>query len=492
MKRYIKSKVSLLILPLLIVSSSCTKNFEDINTDPNNLVSVTPGSLLTPLLYDIGDYNTTRSYNFTWQLMQVGFPYPSTAVGTHRYDITPTAGNGTWNKGYQWLRTIRQIHTSSDEFEQPVYHAVAATLEALTVGILTDVFGDVPYSEAIKLDEDISMPKFDSQSDIYKSLIQNLEDANEIYKNSEGIMAGNDFLYENDPDKWRKFNNSLLLRLLLRTSKKSEMDSYNRIKSILDNPEEYPIFESNEDAAILKVSGLDPYEYAWPRRQDYTLNETKAEFFVDFLNEAEDPRRPYFMSEAVTNDGDTIGYKGIPAAHPSSASYSFTPSIPNPDLMSPKVVGTIVHHILMSYAEVEFIKSEVFLHFGNNDKAEAAYKKGVIAGMTHWQWAEDEDFQTPSDSFFDNAKVKFNNSLERIIEQKYLALYMNDYQQWFEYRRTGYPVLPKTDEMLHNGVMPTRLPYHDKLSVFNPEHYKEAVSKLDEGDTPQSKVWWEK
>src|SRR5699024_3962416 len=110
---------------------------------------------------------TTRSYNFTWQLMQVGFPYPSTAVGTHRYDITPTAGNGTWNKGYQWLRTIRQIHTSSDEFEQPVYHAVAATLEALTVGILTDVFGDVPYSEAIKLDEDISMPKFDSQSDIY-------------------------------------------------------------------------------------------------------------------------------------------------------------------------------------------------------------------------------------------------------------------------------------------------------------------------------------
>jgi len=59
MKRYIKSKVSLLILPLLIVSSSCTKNFEDINTDPNNLVSVTPGSLLTPLLYDIGDYNTT-------------------------------------------------------------------------------------------------------------------------------------------------------------------------------------------------------------------------------------------------------------------------------------------------------------------------------------------------------------------------------------------------------------------------------------------------
>src|SRR5699024_334293 len=129
-------------------------------------------------------------------------------------------------------------------------------------------------------------------------------------------------------------------------------------------------------------------------------------------------------------------------------------SIPKPDLMSPKVVGTIVHHILMSYAEDEFNKSEVFLHLGNNDKAEAAYKKGVIAGMTHWQWAEDEDFQTPGDSFFDNAKVKFNNSLERIIEQKYLALYMNDYQQWFEYRRTGYPVLPKTDEMLHNGVMP--------------------------------------
>lgn len=492
MKRYIKTKISVLFLGILVATLSCTKNFEEINTDPNNLVSVTPGSLLTPLIYDIGNYNTTRSYNFTWQLMQVGFPYPSTAIGTHRYDITPTAGNGTWNKGYKWLTTIRQIEASADEFDQPIYKAVAATLDAFVTQIITDVFGDIPYTEALKLDEDISMPVFDSQKDIYISLIEKLENANEIYKTSEGVMIGNDFLYDNDLAKWRKFNNSLLLRVLLRTSKKAEMDSYTRIHSILNDPANYPIFEENSDAAILEVSGLDPYEYAWPRRQDYTLNETKAEFFTDFLLEAEDPRLPYFMSKAVTTDGDTIGYKGIPAAHPVSQSFNYTPSIPNPELMSPKVVGTTVHHLLMTYAEVEFIKSEVYQHFGEDSKAEEAYKKGVLAGITHWQWADDSDFEAPSDDYFDNPKVTYNNTLERIIEQKYLALYMNDYQQWFEYRRTGYPKLPKTAEMLHNGVMPTRLPYHDKLSIFNPENYKAAVAKLDKGDNSQSTVWWEK
>lgn len=492
MKRYIKSKISIFLLPLLVAVSSCTKNFEEINTDPNNLVSVTPGSLLTPLMYNIGNYNTTRSYGFTWQLMQVGFPYPSTALGTHRYDITPTAGNGTWNNGYKWLTTIRQIEASADEFDQPIYKAVAATLDAFVTQILTDVFGDIPYTEAVKLDEGVSMPVFDSQKDIYVSLIEKLENANETYKKAEGSMTGNDFLYDNDLTKWRKFNNSLLLRILLRTSKKAEMDSYARIQAILNDPSNYPIFENNSDAAILKISGLDPYEYAWPRRQDYTLNETKAEFFTDLLVEAQDPRLPYFMSKAVKTNGDTIGYKGIPAAHPMSQSFDYSPSIPNPELMSPRVVGTIVHHLLMTYAEVEFIKSEVYQHFGENNKAEEAYKKGVFAGISHWQWADDPEFEMPSDTYFNNPKVKYDNTLERIIEQKYLALYMNDYQQWFEYRRTGFPKLPKTSEMLHDGVMPTRLPYHDKLSIFNPENYKAAVAKLDQGDNSQSKVWWEK
>lgn len=495
MKNIIKCFLAFTFISALLISS-CTKDFENINTDPNNINKVVPGALMAPILYDMATFSSSRNYSFTWQLMQVGFPYPATATGVHRYDITPTAGNSTWNKGYSWLRTISEIRNSAEEIDLPVYQAVSNTLEAYATAMLTDAFGDVPYTEAIKLDDGISMPVFDAQEDIYKSLINSLEEANSIYKDTESVMTGNDILFNNDKHKWRKFNNSLLMRLLLRVSKKSEMDSYNRIKKMLDDPVNYPVFNNNEEAAILKVNGQSPFEYAWSRRQDYTLNITTAEFFVDLLNSYDDPRRPLFMNVATTiPEGDTIGYKGIPAAHEPTAAFMFNPSIPNADLMVPEL-GTVIHEIIMSYAEVEFIKSEVYLKFGELDKAEDAYKKGTIAGITQW-FAEKkklDDFESEFDfdAYFNNPLVAFDATLERIMNQKYLALYMCDYQQWFEYRRTGYPKLPKTEFMLNDGEMPKRFMYHDKLSVTNPDNYKAASEKMDKGDSPLSKVWWEK
>lgn len=488
MMKSIKKHILPIILGATLLNSSCN-HFEEMNTDPNNIDRVVPGSLITPLIYDMATYGTNRSYDFTWQLMQVGFPYPSTAVGVHRYDITPTAGNGTWNRCYTWLRSIKEIEESATEANQPVYLAVAKTLEAFTVSILTDAFGDVPYSEAIKLDDGISLPKFDEQKDIYNTLIQKLEEANDIYATAEGEMTGNDFLFENDRTRWQKFNNSLLMRIILRASKKAEMRSYDRLIEIINNPEKYPVFSNNEEAAIVKINGQSPFEYGWGRRQDYTLNETKAEFFVDLLNSLEDPRRPYFMSTASTiPPGTDLGYKGIPAAHDPAATFDFTPSIPNPDLMIPAEPGTVIHEILFPYAEVEFIKSEVFLHFGNLDKAEEAYINGTKAGITQWNG---NPKPSVTDEYFTNELAKFDGTLERIMTQKYLALYMCDYQQWFEHRRTGYPTLPKTEFMLNDGEMPKRFMYHDRLSITNPENYQNAVSKLEYGDSPLSRVWWD-
>lgn len=486
-----KTIINKYILPAFVGSSlllgSCS-HFEDMNIDPNNIDRTVPGSLIAPLVYDMASFGSTRNYDFTWQLMQVGFPYPSTAVGVHRYDITPTAGNGTWNNGYTWLRSVKELEESAEINNQPIYFAVAKTLEAFTVAMLTDAFGDVPYSEAIKLDENISLPKFDKQEDIYKALIQGLEDANDLYTTAAGVLTGNDILFNNDKVKWQKFNNSLLMRLLLRCSKKAEINSFTRIKAMLDNPTKYPVFTNNAEAAILKINGIAPFEYAWGRRQDYTLNQTKAEFFVNMLNEFEDPRRPIFMGQATQGTPAVeIGYKGLPAAHEPSATFTFTPSIPNADLMIPATLGTTIHEIIMPYAEIEFIKSEVYLHFNDNVKAEEAYKKGITAGITQWIGTT-----APADSYFDNPAVKFNGTLEQIINQKYVALYMCDYQQWFEYRRTGYPVLPKTQYMQNDGVMPKRFMYHNNLTITNPENYKAAVANLEFGDSPLSPVWWEK
>ena len=486
MKNIIKTYILPALLGSSLIVASCN-HFEDMNIDPNNVETIAPGSLMAPLLYDMGTFSSTRNYDFTWQLMQVGLPYPATATGVHRYDITPTAGNGTWNKGYTWLRSIQEMELAATDSASYIYQAVTKTLRAYTVGMLTDAFGDIPFTEAMKYDEGITTPVFDEQQDIYKALISGLEEANEIYAETDtSRMEGNDILYETSTKKWQKFNNSLLMRLLLRTSKRTEMDAYNRLKEIIENPEKYPVFANNSEAAILKINGLSPFEYAWNRYQDYTLNEVKAEFFVDMLNDYEDPRRPFFMGKAILEKED-IGYKGIPAAHAPTATFPFTPSIPNPDLMVPQSPGTVIHEIIMPYAEVEFIKSEVYLHFGDLGKAEEAYKKGTIAGITQWV-----GISSPGDAYFNNPLTAFNGTLERIMNQKYLALYMCDYQQWFEYRRTGFPVLPKTEYMLNDGEMPKRFMYHDRLTITNPENYRIAVDKLERGDSPLSRVWWEK
>lgn len=484
MKRILYTAIGICIL---IVASSCTRSFEEINTDPNRIDKVTPGSLITPTVYGMASYFTTRSYDFTWQIMQVGLPNPSPANGVHRYEVNETAGNGTWNTCYRYLRNVREMEEAAASYNQPVYQAVANTLKVYIAGILTDTFGDIPFSESMMAEEGIRTPIFDPQQDIYSNFIQLLEQANSIYA-GEGAMNGNDLLYNNDKVLWRKFNNSLLLRTLLRLSKKSDFNSYDKIKAILENPETYPIFESNDQAAFVKITGESPYDYAWGRRQDYVNFEAMSEFFVNMLNNLEDPRRPLFMTQAtrlVDNKPQPIGYKGIPSAHSGDESqFDFNPSSPNGDLMIYTTLGTEIIEVIMSYAEVEFIKAEVFLHFGDLTNAKDAYEKGVTAAITQWK-----NGVMPT-NYFENSTAAFNGTLEQIMNQKYLALFFNDYQQWFEYRRTGYPVLPKTEFMWHEGVMPTRFMYHNDVRRFNPENYKIAAERIG-GDNVLTKVWWE-
>jgi len=474
-----------LLLSAMVGLQGCTKNFDEINTDPNKVENVTPSALITPTVYGMSTYFTVRSNDFTWEIMQTGLANPSAANGVHRYYFTETSGDGTWNTCYRYLRNIREMESAAATSGQDVYKAVATTLKAYIAGLLTDSFGDVPMSEALRAEEHVSQPKFDRQEQIYADMIKALETANTLYA-GEDVMNGSDLLYNNKKELWRKFNNSLLLRYYLRQSKR--IPAAAKIKTILDNPAQYPIFTSNEDAAIVKITGQSPYDYAWGRRQDYVNFTAMAEFFVDNLNALNDPRRPFIMTEAtemVNGKPVKIGYKGIPAGHSGDLSaYKFNPSTPNGDLMYPEAVGTPIQEILMPYSEVEFIKAEVYLSLGMDAEAQTAYEKGVRASI------EQYGGKVPAD-YFANEAAKFNGTLERIMLQKYLGLFMVDYQQWFEYRRTGYPKLPKTPYMFYNGVMPTRFMYKNEVRRFNPDNYAKAVEQMG-GDDFHTKVWWEK
>jgi hypothetical protein len=139
---------------------------------------------------------------------------------------------------------------------------------------------------------------------------------------------------------------------------------------------------------------------------------------------------------------------------------------------------------IMPYAEVEFIRAELELNSGTSANAKSAYERGVKAAIEQW------GVVMPAD-YFTNTRAAYNNTLERIMLQKYYALFFVDFQQWFEKRRTGFPVLPVGPGMVNNKELPSRFEYPLPVRTNNPVNYAEAVSWMG-GDEIFTKVWWQK
>ncbi|GAB3823577.1 SusD/RagB family nutrient-binding outer membrane lipoprotein [Pontibacter rugosus] len=474
-------KLLVLLVALSCISFSCTDDFAELNIDPNKIDKVSPGTLLNPIIYEMASFNTSRADAFTFEIMQVGLPYPSATGGEHRYDISETAGNSTWNNYYRWIKNLKEMEATAVAAQDKNYEAIALTLNAWVYSLLTDSFGDVPMDEAARGDEKILQPAFNTQKEVYTKILADLEKANTLFDASKPMIYGTDILYGNKIGNWRKFCNSLRLRMLLRVSKRPEMNSFVKMAEIINNPSAHPVFTSNQEAAILKITGVTPLVSPWGRAIDFTTFRATSEFFTNNLNELNDPRREKFMIQARSKDGKTsIGYKGIPSAYAGSDSqFNFIPSNHNVALVTAPMVSAI-----MSYAEVEFIKSELAMLAHTSGNAKAHYQAGVKAAVEQWG-------ATLTSDYFENPKAAYDGTLERIMLQKYYALYFNDYQQWFEYRRTGFPVLPKTSAMVNNQQTPVRFKYPNIVQIYNKENYEKAVSNMG-GDDINTKVWWEK
>jgi hypothetical protein len=458
--------------------SSCTKEFEKINTDPNKINSISPGTLLNPIIYNVTAFNNLRFNDMNGQLMQVSLPFPSVSGGLHRYELSEAAGNSTWSTYYRYITNVKEMYKASVEAQDANYQAIAMTLNAWLYSNLTDAFGDIPMEEAARGDEGILRPEFNTQQEVYTKLISDLDSANKLYS-TKSMTYVSDILYANKKENWRKFTNSLRMRLLMRVSKRTEMRSLELLREMVDNPADYPVFSSNADAAILQISGVTPMQSPWGRAIDFTTFRASSKFFLDNLNDWSDPRISKFATQARDKDGNAIGYKGIPSGYNNDATFDFVPSNQNIALVTAPMVS-----VIMSYAEVEFIKSELKFREGNMDASKGAYEKGVKASIEQW------GANMPAD-YFNNEKAAFNNTLDRIMLQKYYALFWTDWQQWFEYRRTGLPELPMSEGMMNDGKMPVRYRYPVTVQNLNTENYQEAVNRMG-GDDINVKVWWEK
>ncbi len=477
----IKKYTIVLLLTFCTLNFSCTKNFEAINEDPNRTSNVSPGSLLNPIIYEVSSFNTLRADAFTFDIMQVGLPFPSVAGGVHRYEISDGAGNGTWNTYFRWASNIREMLAASEKLNDVNYQAIALTLNAWIYSNLTDCFGDVPMDDAGRAEEGILKPAFNTQQQVYAKILGDLDRANTLFDVTKPMIYATDILYGNNVLAWKKFCNSLRLRLYLRVSKRTELNSVAKLTEILNNPTVNPVFTKTDEGAILKISGVNPLISPWGRAIDFTTGRAAAGFFLDNLNRFNDPRRARFNTFSRTTTGTSTGrYEGIPSG--------FSPDVPLPAIQPSNfniaLVTAPMISLIMTYAEVEFIRAELAQKGIINADAKLAYENGVKAAMEQWT------VTIPAD-YFTNTNTAYNGTLERIMLQKYYALFFNDYQQWFEYRRTGFPVLPKNSGMQNNQVVPVRFRFPTTVSSNNRDNYLKAVTNMG-GDDINTKLWWEK
>lgn len=470
---------------LLTASSSCTNDFEETNIDFSKQVEANSENLLNPALYEMASEAYMRANNFGFEIMQYSIPFPNEGNTVSRYYFTENTGVGYWNSTYRWQMQINEMLKLAQKEGNKNNEAVALVLRAWGFQNLTDSFGDVPFSEAFRQEENIRTPKFDQQKEVYIQLLNDLEKANSLFLLSETLKGPDQMYHANENAagvlKWKKFCNSLSLRMLLRILEKDgEIDVKNRINKIISDPATYPIFTNNDDSAFVLATGVAPFDAPIVRPQDFTTGRAAAEFFVDYLNKTEDPRRPTFFSKArELGSNKDIGYKGAPAGYKSGTKFTYNPSNLNQALAKTPLTLKI-----MGYSELQFILAELALKNVIPGDAKTFYDKGVQASLEQWNAKS-----TPE--YLNHPDVAYNGTLERIMMQKYVALFFVDQQAWYEYRRTGYPKLPNNGGLLNDGKMPVRFMYPPVTRLQNPEQYNAAVQSMG-GDTYNTKVWWEK
>src|SRR5690606_19692043 len=279
------------------ILQSCTKGFIEMNTDPNGSEFAFPYQFMTNAVLNALSVNMNRNRGFNNELMQVTIAIGDSEGRVFRYDFSRTWSDYMWNEHYKTLTNFKEMYkqATNDFTYNKSYQGISLICQTWLYAILTDTYGDIPYSQSnLGLDSLILEPKFDKQQDIYMRLFHTLNSANTLLKSNESIEGTQDPVYGGDIAKWRKFGNSLFLRLLLRVSAKAEVQDYvlPKITEILEtNKSNYPIMQSNDDSAVVRWTDegymVSPFKSA--RAQDFRAVAI-CSFFIDYLRDTNDPR----------------------------------------------------------------------------------------------------------------------------------------------------------------------------------------------------------
>ncbi|AKD54411.1 SusD/RagB family nutrient-binding outer membrane lipoprotein [Spirosoma radiotolerans] len=515
------------VLPILFLSLlfSC-KDLTDLNVNPNGVQpeTVNPNLVLPTVLTETGK----AFVNLGFQNIAGVVQHTQKDAWFSEHNDYDWGGDQSWTTYYDLLRNNDLLYQRAVALDMQFQQGVALVMKSMIFGLITDLWGDAPYTEALKGESGGIAPKYDSQDVIYAGILADLDKASTLLskpKASYGsIIESADVYYAGDPAKWQKLANSLKLRYYMRISAKQPEVAKAGIEKIVANPTQYPIIDDASADATMAFVGNNSGD-SWPSNTVFDISGSNyrrikmCSTLLKPMQATSDPRLALWAkkvevplavdatlptgTDKIVNgvrylSPDKVGttqidtdpnYVGLPpSVSQLPSSYNFNPT-PGQTSYNPHVSylneiymqakGPLLKARLVSAAEVHFILAEAAQKGWAAGDAKTHYEAAVKASLTAWGLASSYT------AFMAQKGVAYDATLAQLIGQKWIASWTNATEAWFDYRRTGLPALA-TGYAAKRKALPLRFYYmRDELNL-NKTNSTAALDKLEVTANSQS------
>ncbi len=458
-----------------LIFSSCGE-FGDMNVDPNR-----PSSPLTSALLTSAERSVSGVIGDATSILYVQHLSEKQYTEASRYQTIYFDFNGFYSGPLMNLKRIIDLNTD-DETKGDVLVdgsnqnqiAVARILRAYFFSMMTDRWGELPYTQALQGDLNFS-PAYDTQEFIYTDLLKELKEA-AVQIDLAGVPVNGDFLFNGNMTKWREFANSLRMVLSLRLSDIApELGRVNFTEAF----EGGGLTEDFMFPYLSEANNQNPWFGRYLTRVDYAISNT----LYNYMNPLGDPRLPVFADPAAAT--------GRVTPMPYGVANTVAGSITN-DEVSYLGIGTreqAAELPIMTVAQLHFTKAEAAHRDWITGSAESYYNQGIAASFRQYGVYNEATFN----SYVSRPEVAWSDddALEKIGNQKWVALFLQGFEAWSEWRRLGYPELtPAVAPMNASGEIPRRQAYPTTERDINTSNYQEAVSRQGPDDL-DTRVWWD-
>ncbi len=471
--------------------TSCVDSLDDYNVDTKRAQTVTAETLYSASLKNLADILTTPNVNNNNFRLYAQHWTTTTYLDEPRYVLTsrPIPQN-FWDALYRDVLSdlieARKIVEANQFITEGVKNnqlAQITIVEVYTWSVLVNTFGNVPYSEALDINN--SLPKFDDAEDIYLNLLDRLDAALPLLTTTSAGFGTGELLYAsktglaNKIDYWKKFGNSVKLKLAMVLADQNPDRAAKAVSEAAAAPEN--LITTNDQSARFPYINDAPnnnpiatnLNASFTSRQDFIAANT----IVNLMNTLQDPRRPFYFTQV---GGE---YKG--------GNYGFQNDYAVFSKISTKIITPSFEALLLDYAEVEFLLAEAIERGFIGGTASEHYDKAVTASITYWGGTPAE-----ATTYLARPEVAYTTAAgdykQKIGTQKWIALFNRGWDAWVEWKRLDYPqLLPPSGTGIQVELkIPVRLIYPISEQTVNGNNRAIAAEAIG-GDLITTKLFWD-